>query len=349
MAVLATGRIDVYPPRGSYQLIVQSVRPEGEGELQRRFEELKKKLHAEGLFDEERKKPLPAAPERIAVITSPTGAAIRDFLNVLRPGYPGLAVDVFPVRVQGTEAPGEIAHALDILGRAGLHDLIVVTRGGGSLEDLWAFNEEIVARAIAACPLPVISAVGHEIDFTISDFTADLRAPPPPAAAQVLVERRQGLKHELAVLERSLSHTAQRFLGESRLRMLNIHTSLLRASPLGAAELFRQRIDDAVALLLERSRYSIERRRGSHERAVERFGAAVRRLVAEERRRLDVVQGRLTSLGPETTLARGFSVVSDARTGALVTDPKEVSPGDPLSIRVRKGSIDAEVTGGEPS
>jgi len=344
MSVLATGHIDVYPPRGSYQLIVESIRPEGEGELQRRFDELKRKLLAEGLFDEARKRPLPPAPERIAVVTSPTGAAIRDFLRTLRPAYPGLRVDVFPVRVQGGEAPGEIAHALDCLSRHGRHDLVVLTRGGGSLEDLWAFNEELVARAIARCPIPVVSAVGHEVDFTISDFVADVRAATPTAAAQLLVQQRENLKNALSVLERRLLHTAQRFLGESRLRSDAVFEALLRLSPLKAVEVFRQRIDDAFSLLAERVGYDIERRRTARARCGERFLAAVRRQTAENRRRLDVVDGRLRSLGPEVTFSRGFAVCSHGRTGELITDAAQVSSGDPLSIRVQKGRIGARVT-----
>jgi exodeoxyribonuclease VII large subunit len=343
MCILATGHIDVYPPRGSYQLIVESVRPEGEGELQRRFEELKRKLHAEGLFDEERKQPIPIAPERIAVITSPTGAAVRDFLRTLRAGYPALEVDIFPVRVQGAEAPGEIARALDLLGARRLHDLIVVTRGGGSLEDLWGFNEEVVARAIAGCPIPVISAVGHEIDFTIADFVADLRAATPTAAAQVLVQQHDALKNQLGILERRLSHSAQRFVGESRLRIEGIHSALLRASPLKTVELLRQRIDDSFSLLTERVRYDIERRRTAQARGREKFLSLVQRRGAEVRRLLDVVCGRLESLSPETTFGRGFSICSHGRTGDLVTDPNQVSAGDPLAIRVQKGNINAEV------
>lgn len=344
MSVLAAGHIDVYPPRGSYQLIVESIRPVGEGELQRRFEELKRKLHGEGLFDEARKRPLPVAPDRIAVVTSPTGAAIRDFLRTLHPAYPGLEIHVFPVRVQGAEAPGEIAHALEILGRHRGHDLIVLTRGGGSLEDLWAFNEEAVARAIARCPIPVVSAVGHEIDFTISDFVADVRAATPTAAAQLLVEQRTALKNQLAVIERRLLHASQRFVAENRLRAEALASALLRASPLKTVELLRQRIDDAFSRLAERVRHELERRRMAQARSRERFLALLGRELAETRRRLDVVHGRLASLGPEVTLARGFAVCSHARTRELITDPDQVSSGDGLSIRVRKGTIEATVT-----
>jgi exodeoxyribonuclease VII large subunit len=344
MSVEAVGRIDVYPPRGSYQLIVDSVRPVGEGDLQRRFEELKKRLREEGLFDESRKKPLPLAPERIAVITSPTGAAIQDFLKVVRKGYPGLRVQIYPVRVQGVEAPGEIAHALDVLSRLRRHDIIVLTRGGGSLEDLWAFNEEIVARAIFRCPIPVISAVGHEVDFTISDFVADLRAPTPTSAGLILVSQRDRLLNRINELDQRLRAAVRHFLTECRLEIKRLDEGLRRAWPRRYLDTYRQRLDDLLSALLERLRETITNRRMRIETNRERLLVRARQNVAVRGRSLAVLQGRLPALAPSATFRRGYAVCSDKATGRLIASADQVNTGDAISVRVYRGSLDADVT-----
>ncbi|HEY6000461.1 MAG TPA: exodeoxyribonuclease VII large subunit, partial [bacterium] len=204
LAVLALGRVGIYPQRGQFQLIVEELEPKGKGALQLAFEQLREKLQREGLFEAARKRPLPALPRTVGVVTSPTGAVIRDILTVLGRRFPNLRVLLNPVRVQGEGAAGEIAAAIAEFDRRGDVDVLIVGRGGGSMEDLWAFNEEVVARAIAACGVPVISAVGHETDFTIADFVADLRAPTPSAAAELVVESKEALEERLGMLARRL-------------------------------------------------------------------------------------------------------------------------------------------------
>jgi exodeoxyribonuclease VII large subunit len=344
LSVEVIGRIDVYPPRGSYQLIVDSVRPVGEGDLQRRFEELKKRLLEEGLFDESRKRPLPLAPERIAVITSPTGAAVRDFLKVVRKGYPGLHVQVYPVRVQGAEAPGEIAHALDVLSRLREHDIIILTRGGGSIEDLWAYNEEIVARAISRCPIPVISAVGHEVDFTISDFVADVRAPTPTGAGSILVSQRDSLQNRISELNQRLRTGVRHFLTHYRLEMKRLDEGLRRAWPRRYLDTYRQRLDDSLSALVDRLRAVIGSRRTELETNLERLLVRARRNAAARGRSLAVLEGRLQALAPSATFRRGYAVCSDGTTGRLITSADQVRTGDTISVQVYKGSLEADVT-----
>ncbi|MBN8482592.1 MAG: exodeoxyribonuclease VII large subunit, partial [Xanthomonadales bacterium] len=231
MQVLARGRVGLYEARGEFQLVVEHMEPAGEGALRREFERLKQRLAAEGLFDAARKRSVPALPRRIAIVTSATGAAIRDVLSVLARRFPLVAVDVVPVPVQGGEAPAAIVAALARLAEAQRHDVILLTRGGGSLEDLWAFNDEAVARAIAASPVPVVSAIGHEVDFTIADFVADLRAPTPSAAAELLVPDRSDL---LRGLRRECERLVQRLrarLQASAQRVDHLHARLQAARP----------------------------------------------------------------------------------------------------------------------
>ena len=216
MRVICRGRVNVYEPRGEYQLLVETLEPKGKGALQLAFEQLKKKLQAEGFFNEERKRPIPTLPGRIAIITSPTGAALRDILKILNRRFSNLEILIVPVKVQGDEAPGEIARALTIVNMQHAADVIIVARGGGSLEDLWAFNTELVARAIFTSAIPVISAVGHEIDFTIADFVADLRAPTPSAAAELVVRDKQELQQMLSHYSIRLKNTLRNCLEQNR-------------------------------------------------------------------------------------------------------------------------------------
>ncbi|MBE7558097.1 exodeoxyribonuclease VII large subunit [bacterium] len=237
------GGLDIYPPRGSYQLIVDLIQETGEGELARLFEQLKRRLAAEGLFDPARKRPIPAAPRRVGLVTSPTGAAVRDFLRIVREHASGIRVEIVPASVQGKTAAREIADGVRLLNRLAEVDVIVVMRGGGSLEDLWAFNEEELARAIFASRIPVISAVGHEIDFTISDFVADLREPTPTAAAHIIVKHERemllGVERALARME----NAARSALELARERLLRLRGVIEMRSPLGRVALLRQNLD----------------------------------------------------------------------------------------------------------
>ena len=244
LSVIAMGRINVYEPKGIYQLIIEYLEPEGIGVLQLAFEQLKARLAAEGLFDEEHKQPVPFLPRRIAVITSPTGAVIRDILNVIGRRYPNVVIEIVPVRVQGEEAAGEIAEALYFLNEQDNAEVIVVARGGGSLEDLQAFNSELVARAIFSSHIPVVSAVGHETDFTIADFTADLRAPTPSAAAELIVP----VKDDLVRLIQGITGTLRTSITQ-RLRLLrerNIRVSGRLVHPKRQIADYRLRLDDAL-------------------------------------------------------------------------------------------------------
>lgn len=365
LAVQVYGDVTVYEARGQYQMIVRQVRPSGVGALQARFEALKRRLYEEGLFDEDRKQTIPRFPSTVAIITSPTGAALQDMLNVLRRRSPWLRVLVFPVRVQGAGAAEEIASALHGLQKTnhGLPriDTVVLARGGGSLEDLWAFNEEIVARAIAVCPLPVISAVGHEIDFTIADFTADLRAPTPSAAAELLapdgVELNATLQQHRATLTRRVQQALQTWRRE---------LELMARGPLSRESdrvllPWRQRVDDAAAslhdtvalLLAERHHqltglaHQLERRRPDHLIAERRARLALQRerlesrlhtALATRRHALDSCRDQLHALGPQAVLSRGFSYTQN-HAGKLVRDARELQPGEEFTTHLGHGRV----------
>ncbi len=341
--VVATGRITVYPPRGQYQLVVTRMEAGGLGELQRRFEELKQKLFEEGLFDDEHKIPIPSLPQSVAVITSPTGAAIRDFLNVLGERYPGARVIIYPVRVQGAGSAQEIAAAIATANRRRDVDVIVLTRGGGSLEDLWSFNEEIVARAIHASELPLISAVGHEIDFTISDLVADLRAPTPTAAAMVVARNRIELSERLAEMKRRLMtafDNSRLLLSE---RVDSLHETILRHSPLYEVEEYRRRIDDCLILASTRARNYLVLRRSDLASLNRQLPFLMSRELERRRSRLENLSGRLAALAPESPLQRGYAIVTRRDNRQVVSDPNEVTSGSALRIRIKKGEFNATV------
>lgn len=363
MKIAAFGRVSVYEPRGAYQLVVRAALDDGEGRLRRDYERLKARLAAEGLFDAARKRALPVPARRVAIVTSPTGAALQDFVSVLRRrGWPGL-LTVFPARVQGAGAAAEIAAQLR---KTAGYDLVVVARGGGSLEDLWPFNEEAVARAVAACPVPVISAVGHETDFSLSDFAADVRAETPTAAAELIssaylavVDRLNAARaalHEAATarLEQLAQHAD---LMEAHLRAQSPEARLSRDSGrLAAAE---ARIAAAIAAALTRQSRRLESAAGRFTTLTpqNRFHLADRRLAElggrldralEHRResaatRLDNIEARLRAAGVDATLRRGFALVSDER-GRLVTGKAGVKDGKPIVLRFADGEADA--TGG---
>jgi exodeoxyribonuclease VII large subunit len=318
-AALAHGRISVYPARGSYQLYVDQLQPAGLGDLHARFEQLRDRLKAEGLFEAERKRPLPPFPRVLGVVTSPRAAALRDVLQVLRRRYPLVRVLLAPTLVQGDQAPPQIVAALQALDDRDDVDLILLVRGGGSLEELWAFNDERVARAIAACRHPVVSGVGHETDFTIADFVADLRAPTPSAAAELAVPDQSDLRQRLDVSAGRLLGLAEGRLREARQSLALQQRSLQRLSPLVRVDAHRQQVDD----LTQRAT-----RATTHRLALHRSGLVGSR-------------SRLASLSPLATLERGYSVVRRADTGVVVRSVGQVSAGDPLAIQVRDGEFDA--------
>lgn len=320
-AVLAHGYVSVYAPQGVYQFYTDQILPIGRGELYLSFEALKARLAAEGLFDQERKRPLPPFPHRIGIATSPVGAALQDVLNILRRRWPLVEVVLAPTQVQGEEAPAQIVAALSALAREDV-DLILVVRGGGSLEDLWPFNTEEVARAIANSPVPVVSGVGHETDFTIADFAADVRAPTPSAAAEIAVPDRAEVREWIVQLreraQRAFIHKIQnrRQAIEQRKRLLS------RLSPAYRLALGRQRVDELVHAL----------------------SVAARSQLVEARRRTERATGRLAVLDPYATLRRGYAIVYDGETGHVITSIDDVSVGKAIGVQVSDGKFGAEVT-----
>jgi exodeoxyribonuclease VII large subunit len=367
------GQVTVYQARGQYQLIVSIVQLQGEGALQARFEELKRRLAAEGLFDQGRKRPLPRFPRRIGVVTSPTGAAIHDFLQVLHRRHPGLRVVINPVRVQGKGAATEIAAAIAELSQGGDPigpvDLIVVTRGGGSLEDLWEFNEESIARAIFASSVPVVSAVGHEIDFSIADFVADLRAPTPSAAAELiaadggeLLERCRGLawrigREAMALLESRQS--AVRFMASSELfreplrrldearQSSDRYAEILSASIERRMEQIEASLQTAKALLASaHPGQRIAHARERIEMLGDQLGSQLAHRMERNRGRVERIRTALSALSPQATLARGFSITRD-RKGRVITAAAQVKPGDLILTQLAEGEIGSVMEGGD--
>jgi exodeoxyribonuclease VII large subunit len=325
VGALARGRISVYAPRGSYQLYVDELQPAGLGDLHARFEQLRERLKAEGLFDDERKRPLPPFPRVVGIVTSPQAAALRDVLQVLGRRFPLVRVLLAPTMVQGDQAPPQIVAALQALDRRDEVDLILLVRGGGSLEELWAFNDEGVARAIAACRHPMVSGVGHETDFTIADFVADLRAPTPSAAAELSVPDQAELGARVEGWMGQMEGHLQRHLGELRQEVEQQQRTLQRLSPRARVDTHRQQVDDLT-------------RRASR---------AVVHGLALQRSALAGLEARLSALSPQATLERGYAIVRQAETGAVVQRVGVVRGGDPLTIRVQDGEFGA-VVDGEP-
>ncbi len=365
--VLAYGKVSLYEPRGDYQLIVEKIEPAGEGVLKRRFEALKKKLLEEGLFDADRKRDLPLLPSRVGVITSPSGAAIRDILSVLARRFPAVPVIVYPAAVQGEAAPQELIAALDTAARRDECDVLIIGRGGGSLEDLWAFNDEALARAIADSPIPVVSAVGHEVDFTISDFVADVRAPTPSGAAEIVVPDQREWLHRLAVLTTRLARVGERSVQDRAQQIDWLARRLAAASP--AATLRRQRAElresggRLVAALrqqllaqsnqLQRLRsdllqqspaLSLQRAIGQLADLRQRMANCARVAVARADHRLQLAGRALHSVSPLATLDRGYAVVRSAETGAVLRRAGDVDPGDDVFARLSRGELRARVT-----
>ncbi|MCW8926686.1 MAG: exodeoxyribonuclease VII large subunit [Xanthomonadales bacterium] len=342
--VRAHGRVSLYEARGNYQLIADSMIQAGEGVLQAKFERLKNKLAAEGLFDEQNKKPLPAYPKRIAVITSPSGAALRDILNVLKRRWPIAAVRIYGVPVQGDEAAPAIAGALYAANEHAWAEVIVAGRGGGSLEDLWAFNEELVARAIHASGIPVVSAVGHEIDFSISDFVADLRAPTPSAAAELISPDQESLKKNLQTLRNRLQRHARHQLQGLSQRLDHLGHRLAQRHPGQRLEQHRKVLQQAKhRLQLAGKRIVPQRRHGLDELLRHRLLPTAKRVVTERRRRfLDLVR-TLEALSPLPTLARGYAIVTDAGTGVVLSSVADINPGQKLRTHLSDGQVTSTV------
>jgi len=370
LEVVCQGRIGVYEVRGEYQLIVDRMEPVGQGALQLAFEQLKEKLKQEGLFDAASKLPLPACPRRIALITSPTGAAIRDMLEVFQQAPCPLTLTILPVKVQGAEAAGEIAAALDKADELADDfgwDLVIAGRGGGSLEDLWPFNEEVVARAIARCRIPVVSAVGHEIDTTISDMAADLRAPTPTAAARWVTERLEDIVRSLEEYRSRLRRVVDQSLSARRKELEFLARRLPR--PRRRLEDSRVHVDDRGERLrlasrrrLEKARerfHLLEHRLGAHdprkilERRRELLGQRRREMALHYRKILDrhrlALQKcalKLDGLSPLGILSRGYSITYRMPQGEIVRDPSAVERGDRLKVRLEKGSLECRVISG---
>jgi exodeoxyribonuclease VII large subunit len=326
LEVLAYGDLTVYAPRGDLQLVVRHLEPRGAGALRLAFEQLRRRLEAEGLFAGERKRSLPRVPARIGVVASLESAALRDVLQVLGRRCPAIPVRIAGTRVQGAGAPEEIAAALGALGSAGEVDLILVVRGGGSLEDLQAFNTEVVARAIAGAPVPVVTGVGHEIDVTIADLAADLRAPTPSAAAELAAPDRAALGAALRRDARRLEGAARAALDRAGARLATLREALALLSPQARLATWRGRLAAA-------------------ERALPRLADA---LVEDRRGQLAQAGARLDALSPLAVLGRGYALVRRARDGAIVRRADQVSPGEPLSVRVAEAEIDALVSSARP-
>jgi exodeoxyribonuclease VII large subunit len=366
--VIARGRLGVYDAKGEYQLQCEHMQPQGLGALQLAFEQLKKKLQAEGLFDRARKRPLPALPRKIGIVTSLDGAAVRDILNVLRRRHPTAHVIIRPARVQGDTAPAEIVRALRaIVGVPGV-DVVIVARGGGSIEDLWAFNEEAVARAIARCPVPVMSAVGHEVDFTIADFVADVRAPTPSAAAELVVAAKEEFCARIDRLTHRLDTAATRAIQQRRARvhalsgrrgLAGVPARIASGSRQSAELTFRLR-RSAAALVQRRQRAYQQLRlrleacdlgrrfavsRGRLEGADGRLVAAAQRRQAAADAKLRTLAGRLDSLSPLSVLGRGYAVCWNEDRTTIIRSASTVAPGDHVRVTLHEGEIACEVRG----
>ncbi len=336
------GAVTVYEPQGRYQVVVRRVRPAGQGSLQEQFEALKKRLAAEGLFDEARKKPLPLLPRRIGIVTSPTGAAIRDILNILNRRFPNLHIQIAPVRVQGAGSAAEIAAAIRLFNEQAAAEVLIVGRGGGSIEDLWAFNEEIVARAMAASSIPVISAVGHETDFTIADFVADLRAPTPSAAAELVVGRRDAFEERLAGHRTALRRLLKtRWLELSR-RLAAVRGHYTLAHPHLLLRPFRQRMDTLRGRLIDGARTTARQAAQRVDLLHLTLPHLLRRRMDRARAALDREARRLTALNPTAVLQRGYSITWDAD-GRVLTEAGALRPGAILRTRLARGLVESEV------
>lgn len=319
--VQAHGAIGVYEASGQYQLYADWLQAEGGGDLFREFTVLKARLEAEGLFDPSRKRPIPSRPGRLAIVTSPTGAALRDMLNIIRRRWPALDVILCPTQVQGEDAPAQIVEAITAANRL-QPEVIIVARGGGAMEDLWAFNDESVVRAIAASDIPVISGVGHETDFTLADFAADLRAPTPSAAAELATSDRARSIAEVSALSERMTSAMHSRVREHRWALAGRLSALRGLSPRAAVANSRQRLDDLTARALSAARHTLELRR----------------------HRLDGLHLRLQALSPLSILNRGYAIVTRAGSTEVIRSAEALRPGDELDVRVSDGQFEVAVS-----
>lgn len=369
MQVIARGRVSLYEGRGDYQLIIDNLTVDGAGALQIAFEQLKARLEDEGLFDDDFKQELPTLPQHIGIITSPTGAAIRDILSVFRRRFPAIRISVFPVPVQGTDAAPAIARALQLANTRDDLDALILARGGGSLEDLWAFNEEVVARAVFASDIPVVSAIGHETDFTICDFVADVRAPTPSAAAELLSPERSDFdalfahyadalrkcllgriascRSELVSLAKRLRHPGHT-LREQQQKLDHLEWRLLRAWQLH---------QQTLQLRLEKLGSRLDRQHPEHvlRQLDRRLGQAAGRLcertslrLQQDRQHLQHLAALLGSLSPLQTLQRGYAIASNEQ-GIAITSASQVQPGEKLQVQLHEGRLDCTITNRHPA
>jgi exodeoxyribonuclease VII large subunit len=364
--VLAYGRVSIYEARGNYQLIIEQMEAAGEGVLKRRFDALKLKLAGEGLFDEDRKQALPELPHRIGIITSPTGAAIRDILSILGRRFPAVPVVIYPAAVQGDAAPGELVAALATAVQRDECDVLIMSRGGGSLEDLWAFNDEQLARAIADCRLPVISAVGHEIDFTIADFVADVRAPTPSGAAEIIVPNQEDWLRQISGLAARMARVGQRALEDRAQELDWLGRRLVASSP--AATLRRQRdslreqsgrLSSAIRqrLLLQQNMLqetsgelmklspalSVQRSIGRLQQLRQRLATSTRNRVSDANHRIALLGRALNSVSPLATLDRGYAIVKREDSGVVLTNAADIEPGNDIRAQLSRGEFIATV------
>jgi exodeoxyribonuclease VII large subunit len=363
--VTVRGGLGVYEARGEYQIYVEHIEPVGIGALQLAFEQLKKRLEAEGLFDPARKKPLPVLPRRIGLVTSPRGAAVRDVVRILRRRFPTVHLILYPVRVQGEGAAEEIVKAIKFFNASAMVDVLILARGGGSLEDLWAFNEEALARAIAASEVPIISGVGHETDFTIADFVADVRASTPSAAAELVVQSRREFDRHLAELLQKMAHEIRYLLSEERHRLRDLlsHPGWRRLEE--HLRQYRQQSDELTKRLgvalqgrLEKlhlrftiaqtriAAFDLRARIAAQEvrltqRATE-LGVRIERFLVAKRKRLERVAVQLEERSPLRVLERGYAIVYDAA-GKVLRSIEQVTPGDDIAVQLARGRIGATV------
>lgn len=365
LKVIVRGSVSVYEARGEYQIYVESIEPLGLGALQLAFEQLKKRLEAEGLFDPARKKPLPLLPQRIGLITSPTGAAVRDVVRILRRRFPNVHLTLYPVRVQGEGAAAEIVEALRYFNRKRLADVVILARGGGSIEDLWAFNEESVARAISASLIPIISGVGHETDFTIADFAADVRASTPSAAAELVVQTRREFDKHIAELRETLAQQVRYRLSVLSRRVHELSARRGFRRPLDLLRQQRQRADEMTSRLTlglrarlqqARKRYTAAHLRIASfdfrakigrlhirlERVAAELGVRADRMLRGKRERLDRLRLQLEERSPLRVLERGYAIATDAA-GNVLRSTDQVAQGDAVTVQLHRGRLITEV------
>ena len=341
--VLVFGRVSLYEARGDYQLIVEQIEPAGEGVLKRQFELLKKKLATEGLFDEEHKQPLPPLPSRIGVITSPSGAAIRDIISVLGRRFPTIPVVVYPAAVQGDVAPAELISALRAAIRRNECDVLIIGRGGGSLEDLWAFNDEKLARAIFAAPIPIVAAVGHEVDFTIADFVADVRAPTPSGAAELVVPDRGEWLRAINSLAVRVARLGERAVEDRGQALDWLARRLFQSSPQATLRRQDATLREFQHRVASAMRQAVLRQRPALSSLWQRLVSGSNNALSVAGHRLDLAMRGLHAVSPLATLDRGYAIVEDAATGKVLMRADDTAPGDDVRARLAHGQLLATV------